>query len=256
MAAGKPRFCSTFNQMTYKIFTSPQSKKKFFIALTVILFIFLTLYYFLPVRHLLENPDKVRKFVLGFGVSAPLIFILLQILQVLIAPVPGQTGGLLGGYLFGAVKGTIYTTIGIILGTSIAIALSRRFGRPFVKKIIDKDTLKRFDGLSEEKGTFTLFLIYLLPALPDDTVSFIAGLTEIPIRKLIFISFVGRLPGLLVLNMVGSGIAEARAASSIILLSILAIVSFLIYIYRKKLESISVRIVKKYQNLRSKSKKI
>lgn len=206
-----------------------------------------------PLYKFFKNPDKIKNFVLSFGIFSPLVFILLQILQVLIAPIPGQIAGFVSGYIFGTFKGTIYTMIGTVLGSTIAFVLARKFGRPFVEKVIDKTTLKKFDYISEEKGTFALFLIYLLPALPDDAISFIAGLTKIPIKKLVLITFLGRLPGFIILNMVGSGVANAQAKFSVILFSILMVVSFLIYIYREKLEIISTNTV---ENIRRRNRKL
>jgi uncharacterized membrane protein YdjX (TVP38/TMEM64 family) len=142
--------------------------------------------------------------------------------------------------------------IGTVLGSAIAFVLARKLGRPFVEKVIDRNTLKKFDYMSEEKGTFALFLIYLLPALPDDAISFMAGLTKIPIRKLIIIAFIGRLPGFLILNMVGSGVANSESKFPVVLFSILMAVSFFVYIYRKKLEIISSKAVK---NFRQKNRK-
>jgi uncharacterized membrane protein YdjX (TVP38/TMEM64 family) len=52
------------------------------------------------------------------GILAPLAFVALQIVQVILAPIPGQTlaGG--GGYLFGTLWGTVYSMIGVVLGVA------------------------------------------------------------------------------------------------------------------------------------------
>ena len=231
------------------MFSSEKSKNKFFIVLALVIFsVILISYFSAPLYTFFKNPDKIKDFVLGFGVFSPAAFILLQILQVLIAPIPGQITGFVSGYIYGTINGTIYSMIGTVIGSFIAFVLSRKLGRPFVERVINKKTLKKFDYISGEKGTFALFLIFLLPALPDDAICFIAGLTKIPIRKLILIAFLGRLPGFLVLNMVGSGVANSEARFSVILFSVLMVVSFLIYIYRKKLESFSARIVKNHRS--------
>jgi len=128
-----------------------------------------------------------------------------------------------------------------MIGSLIAFFLSRKLGRPFVERILKQETIKKFDYVSGEKGEFALFMIFLLPALPDDAVCFIAGLTKIPIRKLMLIAFFGRLPGYIILNMVGAGIASSQAMTAIIIFSAFMVVSFLIYIYRRDIE----RIVKR-----------
>jgi len=160
----------------------------------------------------------------------------LQTAQVLFAPIPGQITGIASGYLFGIFLGTIYSMIGALLGSLIVFSLSRKLGRPFVEKILKPETIKKFDYISGEKGEFALFMIFLLPAFPDDAVCFIAGLTKIPIKKLLLITFLGRLPGFIILNMVGAGIATSQTKFAVIIFSIFMAVSFFIYIYRLKLE--------------------
>jgi len=242
--------------LVHKLFSSANNRKKFFIVLGAILILLLLVSYFsLPLYNFFKNPDRVKEFVLSFGIFSPVVLILLQILQVLFAPIPGQIAGFVSGYIYGTVKGTVYTMIGTVLGSLIAFILVRRLGRPFVEKVIDKKTLKKFDYLSKENGTFTLFLIYLLPALPDDAICLIAGLTNIPIWKLVLITFFGRLPGFIILNMVGSGVANSNVKFSVILLSILMVLSLGIYIYRKKLENIFIKILKTKKHKKSSSAK-
>ena len=240
--------------MAHKIFASKNSRKKALIALAIVIALLLTLSYLsAPLYSLFKNPDKIKNFILGFGIFAPLVLILLQVLQVLIAPIPGQITGFASGYIFGTVKGTFYTTVATVLGSLVVFVLARKLGRPFVEKVIDKATLKKFDYISGEKGTFALFLIYLLPALPDDAISFMAGLTQITIKKLVLIAFLGRLPGLLILNMVGSGVAGANAKFSVILFSALMVVSFLIYVNRERLEIISIKAAKSFKGNHAKA---
>jgi uncharacterized membrane protein YdjX (TVP38/TMEM64 family) len=72
----------------------------------------------------LSDPVVVRSFVGGFGVLAPLAFVLMQAGQVVFAPIPGQVLGFASGWLFGAYWGTIYSLTGAVLGSYIAFRLS------------------------------------------------------------------------------------------------------------------------------------
>jgi len=65
--------------------------------------------------------------------------------------------------------------VGLIIGSFITFYLARKLGRPFVEKIVDKKTLNKFDKKIRKKGLFILFLIYILPGLPDDIIGYIAG---------------------------------------------------------------------------------
>ncbi len=205
-----------------------------------------------PLALIFSSPDSVRAYISGFGVFAPLAFIFLVILQVLLAPIPGQIAGLAGGYIFGFVLGTLYSMIGLILGSFIVFLLSKKLGRPFIEKVVDKKILGKFDSLITRKGLFFLFLIYLLPALPDDAVSYIAGLTKFRIRTLMIISAIGRLPGFAVLSLAGAGMASSNSLASIILFASMIGISLLIFWKKDYLESLMLRLAK---NLKSKFSK-
>ncbi len=212
-----------------------------FIALLTTLIII----FWQPLTNLFSSPDKIRQFVFGFGILAPIIFILIIILQVLFAPIPGQVAGLAGGYIFGAFWGTAYSMVGLIIGSLIVFYLARKLGRPFVEKVVDKKTLKKFDKIIKKKGLPLLFIIYLLPGLPDDLVCYIAGLTNIKIKNLVLVSAIGRLPGFVVLSLVGAGLASQNSTLSIILFIVMMIISIIIYLNRKKLENIVIKFIKK-----------
>lgn len=95
----------------------------------------------------------------------------------LIGPMPGQIVSLVGGVLFGTVWGVVYTMIGAAIGFTMIFGLTRRLGRPFVERFVSPRLLERFDYLNGRGGALALFVVFLLPALPDDVISFIAGLT-------------------------------------------------------------------------------
>ncbi|GAA3704317.1 TVP38/TMEM64 family protein [Zhihengliuella alba] len=159
-----------------------------------------------PLLPLFSDPETARETIGGLGAAAPLAFIGLQVAQVVIAPLPGQVSGLVGGLLFGPWLGLLYTMIGAFIGFWLVFVLARRLGRPFVERFVKPATLERFDRLIARRGAFVLFLIYLLPAFPDDIVSFVAGLSTLRIRTLLLVSLAGRLPGYLVLSFAGEGL--------------------------------------------------
>ena len=155
---------------------------------------------------LFSDPATARETIGGLGAWAPLAFMGMQVAQVVIAPLPGQVTGLIGGFLFGPWLGLLYTLIGAFLGFWLVFALARKLGRPFVERFVKPETLAKFDSLLTRGGPFVLFLIYLLPAFPDDIISFVAGLTRIPMRTLLIVSLAGRLPGYLLLSFAGEGL--------------------------------------------------
>lgn len=180
---------------------------------------------------------------------APILYILFVAGQVLLFPLPGQFAGLAGGYFFSIIPGTFYSIIGLTIGSYIAFYLSRKLGKHFVEKIDKAEKIKKFERLIRNKEELVLFLILLLPLMPDDLVSFIAGLTKIKTYNFITITILGRLPGFFFLNLIGSGMSESKS-NFIFLMLIIIIISVILFIYKNSIENYFIRLIeaKKKQN--------
>ena len=81
---------------------------------------------------------------------------------------------------FGLWKGLYLSMFGLAVGSLIAISASRLLGERLVRKFVPQPVLSKFDYLMTEGGITNFFMIFLLPALPDDAICFIAGLTRGP----------------------------------------------------------------------------
>jgi len=159
-----------------------------------------------PLTQLLMNRDELVHIMNTMGPWAPLLYILLQIVQVIVAPIPGQIVGGVGGFLFGH-WGILWTTIGSIIGFWLVFLIARKFGRPLLEKIFKKSLIDKFDFIINAKGApLIIFAIFLLPGFPDDVVCYIAGLTRLPMRTLLLISILGRFPTIVLTNYIGMGI--------------------------------------------------
>lgn len=202
----------------------------------------LTVIFWQPLSELFGSPERAREAIAQAGPGGPVVFILMQLAQVLFAPIPGQVTGFLGGFLFGPFLGTLYTMIGAALGFTLIFVLARKLGRPFVEYFVDEKLLRKFDYIAESRGTFVLFLIFLLPAFPDDVICYIAGLTNIKIRTLVLISLAGRLPGNILLSLTGSGVAESNTTLVSVIVGFMVVVGIVGFWQRKKIEAFVKRV--------------
>jgi len=157
-----------------------------------------------PVGLLFRDQEQLLITLQSWGKWAPLVTITLHILQVLTAPIPGTAIDAVNGLLFGPWLGTLYSMIGLLIGSVIVMLLTRKFGRPLMERFVDQSSIERIDHMVERRGSLVIFLIFLLPFLPDDAVCFLAGLTSIPILELMLLALIGRLPGVFVANLIGS----------------------------------------------------
>jgi len=212
-------------------------------ALVVLGFCLLLYYYkeaYLGFRDLVRffsSRNRVSAYVASFGPLAPFVFMGIQILQVLFAPIPGELTGFIGGYLFGTGLGFIYSTIGLILGSWIAFLIARRFGFSFVRRFVGKETMDKFDYLMEHQGAFFSFLFFIIPGLPKDYFCYLLGLSPMHVLTFLVVSTIGRIPGTLLLSMQGQAVRseDYRAFFVVLGLGLLALV--LTLIYRDRVES-------------------
>lgn len=115
----------------------------------------------------------------------------------------------------------MYSIVGATIGTWIALTLARRFGRPFVERVLNPEIVDRFDGLAADQGLLAMLVVFLIPGIPDDVICFVAGVTEIDVRKLLVVSIIGRLPVTVLANMAGASIAATRYVEVAIVLGVL-----------------------------------
>lgn len=144
------------------------------------------------------------------GPLAPVAFFLLQVAQVVVAPIPSPAVAMLGGFLFGAVVGSALSVAGVAVGSALTFWLARRFGRRTVERFAPAGAIARFDALTARRGAMGLFLAFLIPGFPDDALCFVGGLTAIPLRRLVAIAVIGRTPTIVALSLLGAGLAEGN----------------------------------------------
>ncbi len=160
----------------------------------------------------------------------------MQASQVVAAPIPGEVTGLLGGFVFGKFLGIILSTIGLTIGSFVAFMLSRKFGRPFVERVVSPSTLGRFDYLLHHKGAFIVFLMFLIPGFPKDYLCYILGLGHLSTAEFLVIGGTGRLLGTVMLTLGGDYLRHNEYYKFFILTGVALIVILFAFAYKDKLE--------------------
>jgi uncharacterized membrane protein YdjX (TVP38/TMEM64 family) len=183
----------------------------------------------------LLDPTWHRARLAAAGALAPVAFVLVQAVQVVVAPVPGQALSAVGGYLFGGLAGTAYSVTGVLLGSLVAFELARRYGRPFVERVVHPDALADFDGFVTDHGRVGLFLAFLLPTFPDDLLCFLAGVSKIRRSELLILILVGRTPSFALAAYAGQGAATGHYWLVVGLVAALAVVTIVVGRYRTRL---------------------
>jgi uncharacterized membrane protein YdjX (TVP38/TMEM64 family) len=167
-----------------------------------------------------------------WGILAPVIFIGLQALQVIIAPIPGEVTGILGGYLFGQWIGLFYSTIGLTVGSLAAFAVGRWLGAHYVQRLVSPDTWRKMGFIVEAEGAILCFIIFLIPGLPKDMACYLFGLSPMPFWIFALVSTLGRIPGTWILSAQGAHTASGDYVEVILLTAVVVAVALPLYYYR------------------------
>ncbi len=185
--------------------------------------------------ELAHHKRALKDFIGSFGAYSPVAYILLQILQIIIAPIPGGAIEFLGGYFFGVNLGFVYSMIGLVIGSWMAFALARMFEKWAIEKFVPPETFKKFEYLVGHEGVIISFLLFLIPGFPKDALCYVLGLTPMHTGIFLLISTLGRIPGTLMACLQGAKAFDAQYKTLIILSGISALVLLVFYIYHDEI---------------------
>ncbi|MGN0475621.1 MAG: TVP38/TMEM64 family protein [Acutalibacteraceae bacterium] len=131
-------------------------------------------------KGLFTSLDTLQSWVRGFGIVAPLIFIIFQAIQVAVPIIPGGVTLLGGVIIFGSWWGFWYNYIGIVLGSLAVFAISRNYGKPLMHKLFSEEAIEKYESWTSNHGRFAkLFAAAIfLPGAPDGLICYLAGTTE------------------------------------------------------------------------------
>jgi uncharacterized membrane protein YdjX (TVP38/TMEM64 family) len=184
--------------------------------------------------RLYQDPTALRAALHGWGVLAPLAFIGIQALQVLVAPIPGELTGFLGGFVFGQWRGLGYSMIGLMVGSLFAFAVGRWLGVAFVQRCLGPAVWARLGFVIESQGAIVCFLLYLIPGLPKDILCYLFGLSPMPFWVFAVASTLGRLPGTWILSAQGARTATGHYMQTALMIAIVAAVAIPLYASRHR----------------------
>ena len=192
-----------------------------------------------PIVRLVVRLYRDKKFlkdtVRSWGWMAPIVFIAIQALQVIISPIPGEITGPVGGALFGTGLGLLYSTIGLTVGTLFCFWVGRRWGEPLVRPWLSEHHWNQMNFVLEAEGAIICFILYLIPGFPKDIVSYLFGISPMPFWLFAAVSTVARIPGTWVSSYFGAHVAEQQYIYAIAFMAIVVALCLPLYYYRASL---------------------
>ncbi|MBI3454817.1 MAG: TVP38/TMEM64 family protein [Candidatus Rokubacteria bacterium] len=191
--------------------------------------------------RLYADQEFLRERLQAWGPWAPLVFIIVQALQVVIAPVPGEVTGFLGGFVFGQWLGFVYSMLGLTAGSVLAFGVGRWLGAAFVHRVVHREVWERLGFIVEAEGAVLCFVLYLIPGFPKDILCYLFGLSPMPFWVFAVTATLGRIPGTWVLAAQGARTATGDYVRLALLTALVAALAIPLYYYRHRVLSWSRR---------------
>lgn len=218
-------------------------------ALAVIL-IGIPLYIYLFHRDLLStlsNFDNIKGYFENHKFSMIFFCLIAQCIQIVISIVPGQWIQIGAGYFYGIFIAYFVSVVGAILGTVITYYIAKNLGRDALYVFFKKEQIENLvKMLNSKKAMIIIFLVYLIPGVPKDLCNYAAGLSEMKFKPFLFVSILGRSPGMLGSIIIGRQLYTHSYMGAIIIGVVASICFILGIIYRNKVNRFLDSMYDKY----------
>ena len=207
-----------------------EKQKKWLAGSGIFLFLLLSALIFVlagnPLIRFVQEPERFRAWVDAQGVMAPIAFMGMLILQIVVAVIPGEPLEIAAGYAFGAVEGTLLCMLGAFIGRVAVFLLVRRFGTRAVEVFFPLEKLNELKFLQNKRRmTLWVFFLFFLPGTPKDVLCYIVGLTDLPLRSWLIISAIAPFPSIVTSTIGGDALGMGNYTFAIIVCAVTLLIS-------------------------------
>ncbi len=241
---------------------TPEQKKKLLkrqriiavisIAITVALFVWLGF----AVTEIINRGGGIQKAALNFkelinsyGSAGVLVALGIQVLQVIVSPIPGQVVEIGMGICYGSVGGALLCLLGSAIGAAIIMTFVKKYGIRVVELFISTDKINEWRFInSEKKLERIVFILFVLPGTPKDPLIFFFGLTKMKTSTFVFIQTIARTPAMFCTTLGGKFLADQNYIGAILVFAITAVLALISMIaYRRIMARMQSRKDKKIE---------
>ena len=205
-----------------------------FFALMVIVVILIW-----PYIHEAFEPGGLSRVIDDVRNAGPLGFLILlamQFMQIVVAFIPGEVVQMAAGMMYGPWLGAAVVLLGCIISSAFVFAVVHRLGAPFVRDMVPTKYLDKFNAFEESgKLSIVVFILFLIPAMPKDTFTYLVPLTNMRMRDFLVLSNVGRIPGIVISTYAANGLVDGNITQRIILFAVVAVIAIVAIVFRDKI---------------------
>ena len=219
-----------------------ENKRKKYLLLSIVIFIALliagTVFFGRLFMRFGNDAAAIKSYIDSFGGASRLVFIAIQVLQVVFAVIPGELTEIAAGYIFGAWEGLVLCEIGIAIATVLIFRIMKTIGQKALDIFIDPAKHKKFTYLlHEERLVFILFLLFFIPVIPKDILIYVSALTYLRTYHFLLLSMIARIPSILSSTFAGEALGSSNYTLTIIIYAVTGIISAIgLLIYKRHLK--------------------
>ena len=192
-----------------------------------------------PYIHEAFEPGGLSRVIDDVRNAGPLGFLILlamQFMQIVVAFIPGEVVQMAAGMMYGPWLGAAVVLLGCIISSAVVFAVVHRLGAPFVRDMVPTKYLDKFNAFEESgKLSIVVFILFLIPAMPKDTFTYLVPLTNMRMRDFLVLSNVGRIPGIVISTYAANGLVDGNITQSIIIFAVVAVIAIVAIVFRDKI---------------------
>ncbi|VAX01001.1 hypothetical protein MNBD_GAMMA22-997 [hydrothermal vent metagenome] len=185
-----------------------------------------------------DNPNEILNIIRSWGLAAPVISVLLMVLQAVIAPLPAYLITAANGIIFGFLWGIVISLIGAMLGALVSFSITRWFYNNYAKnKLKESKTQAYIEKISSKHGFKVILIARLIPLISFDLISYAAGASSIKISHFLLATFIGMLPATILYTAIANKVAAIEQYSSqfVIYSTLLAFILIIAWLIKNSL---------------------
>lgn len=224
------------NQVSTKSSKAPKIISICLIVIFLIASVVITIYLW-PFFKDLKDPIKQEEFknwIQSQGFKGFLVFLGMQVLQIVVAFIPGEITEILAGAMYGPIFGTLFCSLGIVIATLIIYGLVALIGKPIVEVFVSKSNEKKWKFLRDSQRVEAIFMfVFLLPTTPKDVLIYFAATCKVKLLRIIIISSIVRIPSIMFSTFLGAFLIEGNGTISLIVLLANIVVTIIGLIFTK-----------------------
>ena len=192
-----------------------------------------------PTLSIVFEPGGVEtliELITSQGPLGVLILLGMQLLQIIVAFIPGEVVQIAAGMMYGPLWGSVVILVGCVLSSMVVYELVHKLGAPFVRSMVGENQLLKFRQF-ELSGKFgvTVFILFLIPGFPKDVLIYIVPLSDMNLRTFLLLSTIGRTPGVIISTYAAAGLADGNIVTSVIIFVVAALIAIIVLLLRNRI---------------------